>query len=144
MKFEHISANALHSVWPWVRTGLERVLIKSPESWLPEDIYTAIRTGHAWLVIGKDGDHCVGFFVVEVIPDQFRPSLKLNVWIAYATGADGHYAEALAYTPDVVAELDKIAKAKGVNTIRMRGRRGWERALKGYFEPVQTIYERVL
>ena len=40
MNVEYIKPEHLRKIWPFVRNGLEIILTKSPESWIPEDIYS--------------------------------------------------------------------------------------------------------
>lgn len=145
MNFELIHPAALHGVWTFVRSGLERVKKKGKEPWLPEDVYTALRTGRATLYFGKDGPHLIGFMILEKIEEAFSHRPVLNAWAVYAPSEQQeHYADALKFTEDCVLEMDRIAKLAGVTTIKMAGRLGWQKVLKGLFQPVRTIYERTV
>ena len=37
MEVRYINKEELRNWWPWVRKGLDKVLEKTPESWIPED-----------------------------------------------------------------------------------------------------------
>lgn len=141
MRFEQTTN--LHPVWPWVRAGLERVLLKSSEDWIPEDVYHHLKAGRASLHIAKEGEQNLGFLIVELVPSIFNPDKKrLNVWICYADPTLGeHYADALIHAPETIAKLDDIAKFFGV-TWRLHGRKGWERVLKDVCDVVSVSYER--
>ena len=139
MIFEPISCNSLHACWPVVRKGLERILAKSKVGWIPEDVYAALRNGKAMLVFGREGPHVVGFFIVEQVAEPFDITKQyLNVWCLEAEEG------ALRFKEEAFAEIDRIAKVQGLSTVRMRGRLGWLKRLKGYMTPVGVEFERVV
>lgn len=145
MRFEHIPAELLHDAWPKVRTGLERVALKGKENWLPEDVYTHLRTKQASLHYGFEGERRIGFFIVEPIKETFTHETLLNVWCLFACAEDGgNFAEVLRFRDEAVAEIDRLAKSMGIKRIRLSGRKGWARVLKEQFTPLRVTYERVL
>lgn len=144
MKFEPIPPKALHSVWPKIRTGLERIIIHSSEGWIPEDIYAALRNGRASLYMAFDGERYVGFYVLEIIEAPHTGSQYLNVWAAFADGVIGNHADALQFTDETLAEWDRIARQHRINRIRIHGRRGWERVLKNKFTVKHVVFERTI
>lgn len=143
MRFDLIPPDSLHSVWPYVKRGLERVREAVAERWLPEDIFTHIKIGRAQLFLGYDGDHCRGFFVTQTLKDNFTNETYLLVWILWAEPTTGdHFAGVGAFVGETMNYIDALARANKATSIRMHGRRGWERYLKDYFMPVKVEFER--
>lgn len=112
-----------------MRDGLWEVKDKCNESWLPEDIYTAIKTGSAFLYAIEDK----GFAVFQKHADVDGP--VLFVWILSG--------RLMAYKDQLYTEIDELAR--GINARRIRWhspRKFWAR--NGYGKMKTTIYEREL
>jgi hypothetical protein len=124
-----VAADGLRAVWPWVRIGLEEVQAKTRPEWLPEDVYTAIKGGSAFLfTIGADD----GFVIVQRTQAWDGP--RLFVWIMWGRNALAQQQFAIE------VELDKLAASIGVRKLRMQSpRKGWERV---GWQAIETIYER--
>lgn len=143
MRFDLISPDNLHSVWPYVKRGLLRLLEVSSERWLPEDVFTHLKIARAQLFLAYDGDHCRGFFITQTLKDNFTNETYLLVWVTWAEPTVGeHYAGVGAFVTDVLEYLDNLARAVKAGSIRMYGRKGWERYLSGAFTPVKVEFER--
>jgi hypothetical protein len=69
----------LRNHWWFVRQGLERILRKSPEPWIPEDVYSAVVSNRANLWLAIENNKAVGFVVGYVNGDNF------HVWCAYGS-----------------------------------------------------------
>ena len=122
-----IPAEQLHTVWGWVRPGLERIKRKQRETWVPEDVYMALRNKTAFLCVIEDK----GFLIYQVLPgDDFRG--VLHIWCMAG--------ELKPYEQQIYAELDEFARSLGVRCIRCVGRKGWARM--GYFKLIGYVYER--
>lgn len=69
--------------WERVRAGLVEVKKATTDDWLPEDVYMALRQGHASLYIGT-GAHgeYLGFVVLRLLP-TFHDS-KVEIWCAHS------------------------------------------------------------
>jgi hypothetical protein len=106
----------LHKFWPWMRAGLEQLIAKHSADWIPEDIYTALKTnGASAFEIGERQ----GFLVARV---DIRPcGPVLFVWVAYAPDCLAPLMES------VYADLRALAQQHGCDKIMQEGRRGWER-----------------
>ena len=116
----------LHSVWPDVRASLEKVLRKSPSRWLPEDVFTAIRSANATLYVVQENGCYIGCFVLQLRAEFDGP--VVFCWIA-----EGKFL--FEWALDHVKE---IARGRGAKRIEFRSpRRGWTR----YAQAVETIYE---
>jgi hypothetical protein len=117
VKFQYINPADLHSVWFQVRSGLEVVLEKSFETWIPEDVYCSIKTNNAQLFM-FDG----GFMVVQSIKDQWTNEPSLHIWITYhETNADVNLVNEFS------SNLRQLANNAGINKITFGSKRRWEK-----------------
>jgi len=123
-----------HEMWGWIRSGLLSIIEKTRPHYLPEDVYTRIRNGTAWLyVYAADGDD-IGFAVLtqEHDPD----GLVLFVWVLWCEPGS-----AVVRLPEMYAETEKLAQQCKAVRIRMQSPlRGWER--QTFFNKVAAVYER--
>lgn len=130
-------------MWPYVETGLARIREKGPVGWLNQEVYSCIYRGRAGLFVAMDDQMPRGFIVTEVRrDDQLSLQPNLHVWLLWAEGQEGNYADVEKFAPATVEFLDKHAKQLGINRITFNGRKGWSAFLKGYFEPVYVRFER--
>jgi hypothetical protein len=145
VRFELIRQDNLRESWPAVKRGLERVLTIGKEYWLTEDVYAHLRMNLATLYLGFADDRYLGFFIAETKREPYTNESYVNVWILFAEPQNGeNHAGVAEFVQETIAYIDEIARKLGVTRIRMSGREGWKRFLKGYFEPVKTEFERVL
>lgn len=77
MEARLISPNDLRQWWRFVRPGLEKILHKTPEGWIPEDVYTDCFNGKSMLWVGLVDARPVGFMVLQ------PKGTALHVWCAY-------------------------------------------------------------
>ena len=77
MEARLISPNDLRQWWRFVRPGLEMILHKTPEHWIPEDVYTDCFNGKSMLWVGLVDARPIGFMVLQPRNDA------LHVWCAY-------------------------------------------------------------
>lgn len=117
MELRYIPPEHLRAVWPRVRAGLEEVKASSPEPWLVEDIYHALKTNAAQLFIaGSDA------FVISAIDvEPYSGHRFLHLWAGYsAPGTD--VVEA------AMGQLQRIARKSGCIAIRFgSSRKGWSK-----------------
>ena len=120
MEFELIPAVHLRSVWPLVRVSLDAVQAKSPEDWIAEDVYHAIKAGSAALHLAKDGGEVAGVLVTTVTFAEFSGRKFLHVWVAHNMGA--------ADVVDSGIEMLKaMARAAGAEMVTFGSKRaGWK------------------
>jgi hypothetical protein len=122
--------------WGWVRNGLQAIIERTNERWMPEDIWVALRGANAFLHnIDKDGDD-VGFLVLQQHSDPDGPALF--VWAMWCEpGA------LMSCKTEFFERLREVAQRIGAARIRMESpREGWEWV--GYLDPVLTVYEAEL
>jgi hypothetical protein len=73
-----IQPNELKSWWQFVKPGLETILRKSPEDWIPEDVYTQCFTKSALLWVFVEENRPLGFMVLVVRPET------VHVWCLWS------------------------------------------------------------
>lgn len=125
MKTVLLAPQFLHAHWPWLKDNLLRVKEHTPDSWIPEDVYSAIKTGQAQALIGYEGQDAqsapMAAAIVRVDKDQTGAPI-LFVWAAWMKGGD--FAEALDYVKD-------CAKTAQCGKIRFESARpGWIKRAK--------------
>jgi hypothetical protein len=145
MRYEMIAPENLRACWTRVKLGLERILAVSTETWLPEDVYVHLRMKLAQLYLAYNGDEYRGFIVTESKRDNFTNEPYLNVWLLYGEPRTGdHFAEVGMFVDETIGFIDELARGAGITLIRMSGREGWKRFLRGNFKPIRVCYERQL
>lgn len=68
--------------WDFVRPGVERILQKSPEPWIPEDVYASLVNNRSNLWLWLENDQAVGFIIGYMVEDSF------HIWCAYGNLSD--------------------------------------------------------
>lgn len=68
--------------WRFVKVGLEHILRKSPEYWIPEDVYVALVENRANLWLWKENNVAVGFIIGYLTGENF------HIWCAYGKLSD--------------------------------------------------------
>jgi hypothetical protein len=125
----YINPTDLHDHWPLIKTGLEEVKKRSKDVWIPEDVYSALRSGASTLHIGYDGEDYDGFVVLNQI--QEYDGARLFIWIAYGAGQN--------VVAKYMGEIEQMARRINAKGIRLASsRKGWCK----YFTPITTIYEK--
>lgn len=74
-----VPINEIKDYWPEIKGGLDNLLLKAPDLWIPEDVYTELMLNKASLYIAGD-DELLGFTILNTTI-QYN-ILMLNIWIA--------------------------------------------------------------
>ena len=125
----YIPKDELRGWWVWVRKGLEKVLQKTPENWIPEDLYCDCYENRSMLWVFMVDNRATGFFVLQ-------PSNKnVHIWVAYL--------EDPRYLQEGFEHLKGIVRNGNGETITFSSfRKGWEkRARELGFQPRTWIAE---
>lgn len=131
MEVRFIKPDELRKWWPNVRPGLENVKSKTPEDWIPEDIYTDCFTERAMLWALIDNNHPVAYFVLQ--PN----GIYLHIWAAWSIcNNELIVIEGLKY-------IKQIARHGNAQYLTFSShRRGWDKRAAGLgFKPRQWICE---
>jgi hypothetical protein len=131
IEFKFIPVNELRNWWPSVREGINKIKTKSPENWIPEDVYTDCFNQKAMLWVVLKNNHFFGFFILQPIEQE------LHVWAAWTLENDYQTVEkGLQFIKNVASE----ANFKYLTFSSHRP--GWERKAKAYgFRPRKWISE---
>jgi len=127
MNIQYIKPDELRKVWKHIKPGLETILQKSPEAWIPEDIYSDCFNQRSMLWAFIERNIVLGFVVLQPMGDN------LHIWCAFGKG-------------DFDAGLDhvlRIAREGGAKTISFDSwRKGWDRRAKALgFRPRKWVKE---
>lgn len=127
MEKVYIQPHELRMYWSFVRKGLQTILSKTPEEWIPEDVYVDCFNGKALLWAFKQDNRLVGFSVLQPQGDN------LHIWCAYFE----HNLEPCWQA------IQEIADAGGARTITFDShRKGWDRVARNLgFTPRKWIKE---
>lgn len=123
---------ALRDWWPTILPGLEACR-KRGVTWIPEDVYHALRAGLSSLHVGLIDGEYAGFLVLTAQQDY--DGAQLFVWCCYAKTE----ADPIALYID---DLKELARAAGTKRIVFGSTRKWERRLAEYgAKPLTAFYE---
>jgi len=99
----------IRQAWPVVKPGIEQIIAKNHEPFLPEDVFSAIQAQQAVMyMVLKGGIEYAGFAVLA--PHQFpcRPPM-LNLWLGFTTKpSTGHYGIEIAKAVLASSPFDKL------------------------------------
>lgn len=125
---EPVQPTFLHKVWPSIREELAS--IGAPDYFIPEDVYTACKTGEAALFILNAHDQRIGWVVLKVIGSD------LHIWMLYSKSG---YDVLDLFRKDLM----KIAEtAKATMLTFGTKRRGWDKVAPRHgFTVRQTVWE---
>jgi|688.fasta_scaffold03436_10 hypothetical protein len=131
IEFKFIEPDQLRQWWMSVKPGLEEIKKRSPENWIPEDVYADCWNSKSFLYVALKDSHFAGYFVLQPI------NQKLHVWAAWTLENDYQLVEkGLQFTKDMARE----ANIKYLSFSSHRP--GWNRRAKAYgFRPREWISE---
>jgi hypothetical protein len=120
--------------WPlarrYVHAAMDRVGLQSAR-----DVEFDVRTGHKLLWLVVEDDKVRGAIVTRLMNNGPERVLEIT-----ALGADVSAAKPRL---SLIEKLEDFARAEGCAAVRITGRRGWARALRGY-RTKAVILEREL
>jgi hypothetical protein len=121
----YVKPEDLRLYWDYVRKGLLKILSKTPEGWIPEDVYVECFNNKALLWAFSQDNRIVGFSVLQPQGDN------LHIWCSYFEHNLDPCWQALL----------EIAKAGGASTVTFDShRKGWDVIARKYgFRPRQWI-----
>ncbi len=126
-----IKPEELRQWWASIRPGLDYLQTKTPEEWIPEDVYSDCLNNRALAFAWMDGQEVKGYFIVQPM------GIYLHVWAAWSLeNKEEIVIEALKF----VKEIARQGNAKYLTFSSHR--RGWDkRAAELGFKPRQWICE---
>lgn len=121
-----IRADQLHDYWPVVVEGLAAIKAKRHPTWIPEDVYAALKNGQAVLYMLSESAFCV-------LQKTFdHDGSRLFVWAMYGPN------ELAERQQEIQDWLKQKARDIGAKAVRMQSPRGWHGA--GWTQR-EVIYE---
>jgi hypothetical protein len=130
MEFRYIPKEDLRKWWHWLKHGLEKVIAKGHNTWIPEDIYCDCYEQRSFLYVGLKDSNPVGFAVLQPI------GKTLHVWVAYMENhTHDDFLEGWQHIQNIAnnASMDKVSFSSV--------RKGWNRhAEKLGFKPATWEY----
>ena len=84
VQLSEIRPETLHTHWPFIRSGLDSIVQKVHPDWIPENVFSALATGHANCVLAQRGGKDIGFVVYYRQPRPFSMKPDLFIWAAYS------------------------------------------------------------
>jgi hypothetical protein len=81
-KVRLVDPSELHWVWDDIKPDVIACLNTEEDDVWPEDVYTAIRTGTAWLVYASDEKGYQGMAIITEWIDPYNPKVKkIHIWL---------------------------------------------------------------
>jgi hypothetical protein len=112
---KYVAPADLHSVWPQIRVGVDAIIARAKERFIPEDVYASIKTGAAQLFTAPDG-----FMVLQNQRNEFTNQPTLHVWLTY-------HANNEDISEETFRDLLKLADNIGAKEITFSSPRRWDR-----------------
>ena len=127
---KYIPPTELKFYWEYLRPKLELILRKSPEQWIPEEIFADILNGHSTLWIAFNVDKPIAFIVGQVQKEQ-----TFHLWAGYC---DPKIDDDVKWHM-----IEEVAQKMKCNKISFESwRKGWSRkATRFGFKPRKYIKE---
>ena len=114
MILQPVAPNELRKHWDVVKAGLAEIQQRAPDDgWIAEDVYHALRSGHAFLVLIADK----GFLVYQVLPGDDGQGL-LFIWIIHG--------DLIGVKAELESELEAFGRSINVARIRWGSPRRWD------------------
>ena len=131
IEFKFIEPDQLRQWWMSVKPGLEEIKKRSPENWIPEDVYADCWNSKSFLYVALKDNHFVGYFVLQPING------KLHVWAAWTLENDYQVVQ------KGLQFIKNMARNANVKYLTFASHRpGWNRRAKAYgFRPRKWICE---
>lgn len=128
-----VPVSELATFWPWVREGLQKIIDKCDDDWLPEDVYYEIKSGasHLYLIRDPNGDN-IGFAVFQRW-DKYHAGPRLFIRALWAEPR-----QLVKHRKQFYEELHRLKRECGCVKLRTSSPRRWD--LDGW-ELQQFIYE---
>jgi hypothetical protein len=132
---EAVPPARLGTVWPRLRARFAKV--ETPDGWIVEDVYAAIKTSSATLFLILDGGLEVGVLVLRLVADYDGP--RLHIWILQS---DADFDVMTEFS----AVLDDLGRRANAGRITFSSTRsGWARVAPQHgFVLREAIYQRVI
>ena len=127
---KYIPPNELKTYWDYIRLKLELLQRKSPEPWIPEEIFADVLHGHSSLWMAFNVDKPIGFIVGQVQKEQ-----TFHLWVGYC---EPHIDDYVKW--HMIEEVTQKLNCKKISFGSWR--KGWTRKAKRLgFQPRLYVKE---
>ena len=110
---QYVHPDSLHSVWDFVKEGLDRILARSPDRWKPEDVYWMLKTNNYFLHVYENK----AFAILQ--PISGWDGKEVFVFAAYIVPGEGCIT-------DCLNDVKRIATEIGAKRVKFQSKRdGW-------------------
>ena len=106
----------IDQIWPSLRDGFQKALLATGGDLTTADLWTACRSGNAFLLIAHDGEQVFGASIWR--PDTWQTGPKLRCLGLYGTGFRD-------WINDMRAMAVRLAHDCGATSLVSDGRSGW-------------------
>ena len=121
LELKYVAPEELNSVWPKVREDVLKVLSHSSDTWIPEDMYFALKNNTSTLHLGEEDGQYRGFLVLT--PTVAYDGPVLHIWATYSNGNTG--LELLTEGMEQIKQFANRMSAKRVTFFSPR--KGWDK-----------------
>lgn len=131
MNVRFIKPDELRNWWPSIRPGLDYLQTKTPEEWIPEDVYSDCFNGRALAFALMQDEIVKAYFVLQPM------GIYLHIWAAWSLeNKEEIVIEGLKF----IKEIARQGKSQYLTFSSHR--KGWQRrAAELGFKPRQWICE---
>ena len=118
-------------VWPALREGLQRALLRTGGDMVSGDLWSAVRSGNAFLLVAHEGDKILGASVWR--SETWQSGVKLRCLALFGVGMKSWIGE--------MRELAvRIAHDCGATSLVSEGRAGWQKVFPAA-KVLRLLYE---
>jgi hypothetical protein len=134
MEFKLVNPELLHSEWNFIKRGIDGILNKIHDRWLPEDIYWLCKQNSIWAYILTDKEERVGLVLLQ--PSTGWDCKELYLFGGFNVGSKDVITFAMP-------EILKVAKHINAKRIKFQSpRKGFEKYAQSIgFDYAHTMYE---
>ena len=116
MRVSLIPVHHIDQIWPHIREGLQRAVMKTGGDIETGDLWVQCRNGSAFLLIAHDGDSIAGASIWT--RQTWQSGRKLRCLALFGTQMTG-------WIHDMKALAERLAKDNGCTALVSDGRVGW-------------------
>jgi len=129
-----IAVPLIDGLWPHLREGFQRALMKTGGDIETGDLWVQCRNGSAFLLIAHDGDRIAGASIWT--RQTWQTGRVLRCLALFGTQMTG-------WLPEMRALAERLAKDNGCTSLVSDGRVGWKRIFPNA-KVLRQLYEEAL
>jgi len=134
MQVSLIGVHNVDTLWPVLREGFQRAVMKTGGDIETGDLWVQCRNGSAFLLVAHDGDKIAGASIWT--RQTWQTGRKLRCLALYGTGMTG-------WLPDMRLMAMQLAKDNGCTSLVSDGRVGWSKIFP-QARVLRQLYEELI